>query len=246
MPPSGRESPRHGFATVSQRSDVRGFERALSRPRLCQTGLFMVARRLLYPQCASPTQNEHLRPNLAQNGSTMNGPPIATRAHSVTARSHKRAILVSAAQTYPCSVGLLWQLAGNPHKVSDAVPMLRSFDLPEGFRSGCPVEEVHTILGWPQRYVGQILRVLPMRAWAMASSPRGPGPFPLPHEVLYRFQDQPGGSAALTVICRCEPGGLLRLWPSRLLVKWFLRRTVTGILRAVERMLAFHSLRGGS
>lgn len=166
------------------------------------------------------------------------------RENRLHAREREPTVSVSAAQAYPCSVESLWSLAGSPLKISAAVPMLRSFDLSGEFDDGCPVEEVHTILGWPQRYSGRILRVLPSRAWGMTTWPRGDGPFPLPHKVVYRFSSHSDGASSMRIICRCQPGGLLRLWPLKFIVAWFMQYTLKRILAKVEQDRVRHSATG--
>src|SRR5258707_247268 len=95
---------------------------------------------------------------------------------------------VSVARSFPVPVGTLWGVAGHPARIAHAVAMLREFRAPIILDVGSPVVETHTILGWPQRYVGRITQYIPSVCWGMTSSPDSPGPCPLAHDVLFEFK----------------------------------------------------------
>lgn len=136
---------------------------------------------------------------------------------------------------FAVSVAALWQLAGHPAKVAFAVPMLRGFSAPRNLRLGSAVAEIHTILGWPQLYIGRITVYEPQRRWGMSNLPRGRGPFPLPHVVQYDFSAE-GGASRLTLTCCFDCGGLLSLPGGSSVLAWTMRHALARVLSGIERL----------
>jgi hypothetical protein len=140
---------------------------------------------------------------------------------------------LSVRRLFPVSVEDLWTAASHPGQVSHAVAMLAHFRAPRVLEPGSPIEEIHTILGWPQRYVGRITQYIPAVHWAMTSSPRGIGPFPLPHDVVFQFEPQ-GTNSTLTITCEFRCGGLLSVPLGPRIARWFMQRTIVRVFRAIN------------
>lgn len=148
---------------------------------------------------------------------------------------------VSVKRRFPVPVSTLWDIAGHPAKVSWAVPMLRGFRAPAKLRVGSGVAEVHTILGWPQIYVGRVTEFEPGRRWGMSNHPRGTSPFPLPHEVRYDFEgDEHTSCLSLTCSFRC--GGLLALPFGPRIVAWIMKRALATMLGLLAKQVEGVSL----
>lgn len=133
----------------------------------------------------------------------------------------------------PASVGAVWEVADNPRKLADEVPLLGRFSGPVRLKLGSRLSEVHTILGWPQQYKGSITAFDEFRRWAMASVPTTPGPAPLPHNVEYRFEKM-GDHSLVSIQCDYLRGGLLRL-P---FVKWLVRHYMAATIRDLLKLIA--------
>ena len=143
---------------------------------------------------------------------------------------------VSATRRFPFSVSTLWDIAGHPAKVSWAVPMLRGFRAPAKLRVGSGVAETHTILGWPQIYVGRVTEFEPGLRWGMSNHPRGSGPFPLPHQVRYDFEGDEHASH-LTLTCNFRCRGLLALPFGPWIVAWVMKRALTRMVALVAKQV---------
>jgi len=123
--------------------------------------------------------------------------------------------------------------------------MLRGFRAPAELCLGSGVAETHTILGWPQIYVGRITQYEPGHHWAMSSRPRGTGPFPLPHEVRYDFEGYENASN-LTLTCGFRCGGLLALPFGPRIVAWVMKRALAAMLTAVAERVKLNFPKGVS
>jgi|SRR5580765_1015113 len=139
---------------------------------------------------------------------------------------------VSVGRAFPVSPERLWAIAGHPARLSDAVAMLRDFQAPKVLDVGSALAETHTILGWPQRYIGRITQFKPVARWGMTSNPQSRGPCPLPHDVLYQFEKKANGSS-LTITCDFQCGGLLALPFVPQIVAWFMKRTIANLLSSI-------------
>jgi hypothetical protein len=139
---------------------------------------------------------------------------------------------VSVSRAFPVAVGKLWSAADHPSRLSSAVAMLRDFRAPKELEVGSPLGETHTILGWPQRYIGHITHYESMIRWGMKSRPQSRGPCPLPHDVLYQFEPSENGSK-LTITCDFRCGGLLSLPFVPRIVAWFMKRTIANLLSSI-------------
>ena len=113
--------------------------------------------------------------------------------------------------------------------------MLRSFGISGKMRAGAEVTEVHTVLGYPQRFEGQITAFEPGQRWAMFTRPVTWGPASLPHSADYRFESSKDGSATVvSVSCEYELMGLLRLPGAGWLTDILMRMTLRKLLRTIE------------
>ena len=139
---------------------------------------------------------------------------------------------VSVTESFPVGLDALWREAGHPARVSKTVPMLRDFSAPETLTVGAPLSETHTILGWPQRYQGEVLVIEERKVWGMSSKPSEPGPCSLPHDVFYGFSEQ-GGRSSLRITCSFECRGLLALPFVPKLVAWAMKLTLLKLLKTV-------------
>ena len=146
---------------------------------------------------------------------------------------------VSVTRLFSVPVEHLWAVAGHPGRVCHAVPMLGRFRAPRLLEVGSPIEEIHTILAWPQRYVARITELIPKVRWAMASSPQGSGPFPLPHDVVFQFEPQ-GRSSRLTITCEFRCGGLLSVPLGARIARWFMQRTIHRVFLAIGFLICNH------
>ena len=106
----------------------------------------------------------------------------------------------------PASLETTWSVADNPRKLASSVPMLGRFDGPALLQEGSPLAEVHTILGWPQKFRGVVTAFKPRVRWAMTSAPVTSGPASLPHDVEYSFQCTEKGTR-VTIQCAYARGG---------------------------------------
>ncbi|WP_157772493.1 hypothetical protein [Lacunisphaera limnophila] len=140
---------------------------------------------------------------------------------------------VTLSQRFDTGVAGLWHAAGHPRLVSGNVPMLRSFFAPTTLRIGTPVAETHTILGWPQKYLGHITHYAEGQTWGMSSSPAERGPLPLPHDVMYEFEPDGRGSQ-LRVSCRFDCLGILGLPLISNLVEWYMKRAIAKVFDAAR------------
>lgn len=140
---------------------------------------------------------------------------------------------VSVVRAFPVPSEKLWAAASHPARLSGDVAMLRDFQAPEILEIGSPLAETHTILGWPQRYAGRITQYEPAMRWAMTSRPQSRGPCPLPHDVLYQFENDESGST-LTITCNFKCGGLLAFPFVPQIVAWFMKLTIAKLLSSIE------------
>jgi hypothetical protein len=131
---------------------------------------------------------------------------------------------------------ILWAIAGHPQQIADWVAMLKHFHVPARLEPGAHVEEIHTILGWPQRYIGRITQYKVGAIWAMATRPQAHGPCPLPHCVWARFEKTSEGST-LTIRCKFWCGGLLSVPLGPQIVKWFMKRTIRKLFSSIREHL---------
>lgn len=144
---------------------------------------------------------------------------------------------ISVSRTFPVPLEKLWAVASHPSRLAGSVAMLRDFDAPEVLAVGSRLKETHTILGWPQRYVGRITHYERATRWAMTSRPQSRGPCPLPHDVLYQFERSAEGST-LTITCEFKCGGLLAVPIAPRIVEWLMKLTITNLLSAIaDRLL---------
>lgn len=139
---------------------------------------------------------------------------------------------VSVGRTFPVPLEKLWAAASHPARLSGYVAMLRDFQAPEVLGVGSPLAETHTILGWPQRYAGRITQYERAMRWAMTSRPQSRGPCPLPHDVLYQFEDHENGSS-LTITCDFKCGGLLSFPFLPRVVAWVMKWTIANLLSSI-------------
>ena len=143
---------------------------------------------------------------------------------------------VSVVESFPVGLDVLWQEAGHPARVSEAVPMLRDFSAPATLTVGAPLSETHTILGWPQRYQGEVLVIEERKIWGMSSKPSESGPCSLPHDVFYRFAEH-GGRSSLRSTCNFDCRGLLALPFVPKFVAWMMKLTLLKLLKTVGSRL---------
>ena len=144
---------------------------------------------------------------------------------------------VIASRLFPVSLTQLWEIAGHPSKVSKAVPMLRWFQAPEKLRRFSKVAERHTIMGWPQTYVGFITGYRTGSLWSMSSKPVGWSPFPLPHDVEYAFSGDARNSS-LTITCSFRCAGLLAIPFVAGIVKIVMQRAAENLLDHIATQAA--------
>ena len=144
---------------------------------------------------------------------------------------------VSVTESFPVGLDVLWGEAGHPARVSEAVPMLRDFTAPATLSVGAPLSETHTILGWPQRYKGEVLVLEERKVWGMSSKPSEPGPCSLPHDVFYRFAEH-GGRSSLRITCNFDCQGFLALPFVPKFVAWLMKLTLLKLLKTVGSRLS--------
>jgi hypothetical protein len=142
--------------------------------------------------------------------------------------------VVDVRRTYAQSTRALWGVMGDPRKLSAVVPMLRAFRVKGEFCTGTRLEEVHTVAGWPQRYVGQVLHYRENGSWAMSSAPVHAFPWGLSHTVSYKLSDANDGTE-LRIRCSYRRMGLLRLLVPECVVRVVMRKTLNRILAHVAR-----------
>lgn len=99
----------------------------------------------------------------------------------------------------PASRESTWSVAGNPQHLASSVPMLGRFNGPKSLREGSQLTEIHTILGWPQKFRGAITAFKAQELWAMTSAPVSVGPASLPHDVEYSFVRTQAGLASRSI-----------------------------------------------
>lgn len=126
-----------------------------------------------------------------------------------------------------------WSVASNPRKLASFVPMLGRFDGPESLREGVQISEVHTILGWPQKFRGTITAFNPQKSWAMTSAPVTRGPASLPHDVEYSFRSAQAGTC-VTIRCDYSRGGILKLPLGKQIVRLLMSRMLRKLLRIIS------------
>ena len=143
---------------------------------------------------------------------------------------------VSVARAFPVPLEKLWATASHPARLSGDVAMLRDFQAPEVLEISSPLAKTHTILGWPQQYTGRITQYERAMRWAMTSRPKNHGPCPLPHDVLYQF-DQSGSGSTLTITCDFQCGGLLTLPFVPRMVAWFMKITIANLLASIANKI---------
>ncbi len=134
----------------------------------------------------------------------------------------------------PTPLSTTWSVACNPRMLASAVPMLGRFQGPASLREGVQISEIHTILGWPQKYSGSITAFDEGSVWAMTSSPATVGPASLPHDVEYSFHQVRSGTR-VTIRCDYTRWGVLRLPLGRQVVRWFMSRTLRKLLLTISR-----------
>ena len=117
--------------------------------------------------------------------------------------------------------------------------MLKRFSISGAMRKGAAVSEVHTILGFPQRFEGEVTDFEPGRHWAMATHPVSWGPAGLPHSAEYSFESvEEGGKTKIEIGCNYELHGLLRLPGGAWLTARLMRKSIKKILNLIERRAA--------
>lgn len=124
----------------------------------------------------------------------------------------------------------LWKHANHPHKLTPYCINLSGFKTDETIQAGSPIEEIHSFLGWKQKYVGTVKSVIEEEEWSMSTYPVGLSPFPLPHFVRYVFQDLPGGQSQLSISCKYKAGGLLKLPGVRTIVRKVMAKAIDKLL----------------
>jgi hypothetical protein len=142
---------------------------------------------------------------------------------------------VDVRRSFTQSAPKLWEQIGDPRRLCAVVPMLRAFRVKGEFSTGTCLEEVHTIGGWPQRYIGRVLHYRKNASWAMSSAPVHALPFGLWHTVSYNLSTVTF-ETELRIRCSYRRMGLLRLVPEWL-VRAAMRKTLNRILAHVARSL---------
>lgn len=133
----------------------------------------------------------------------------------------------------PASRESTWSVAGNPQHLASSVPMLGRFNGPKSLREGSQLTEIHTILGWPQKFRGAITAFKAQEVWAMTSAPVSVGPASLPHDVEYSFVHTQAGTR-VTIHCAYARGGILRLPFGKAIVRILMSRTLRQLLRIIS------------
>jgi hypothetical protein len=117
--------------------------------------------------------------------------------------------------------------------------MLKRFSISGAMRKGAAVFEVHTILGFPQRFEGKVTDFEPGRYWAMATRPVTWGPAGLPHSAEYSFESiEKGGKTKIEIGCNYELHGLLRFPGGAWLTARLMRKSIQKILNLIEHRAA--------
>ena len=145
--------------------------------------------------------------------------------------------VVSVRRTYPRAPQWLWGVIGDPRNLTTAVPMLRDFEVIGEFGQGASLTEVHTIGGWPQKYLGRVTRYEAPVSWSMTSSPIHRFPWGLPHTVSYQVSPAPEGGE-VSIRCSFRRQGLLRLLIPQLVVRLVMKRALDRILNHISRVAA--------
>lgn len=136
-------------------------------------------------------------------------------------------------------IAAAWQAGNDPRKLSAVVPMLKRFSISGAMKKGAAVSEIHTILGYPQRFEGEVTDFEPGHHWAMATRPVTWGPASLPHSAEYRFESlSDGEKTRVEVGCTYELNGLLRLPGGAWFTEWLMSKAIQKILHLIEQKAA--------
>ena len=152
-------------------------------------------------------------------------------------KTQYRENFVSACRTYRHAPQWLWSVMGDPRKLSSVVPMLGDFEVKGEFVQGASLEEIHTIGGWPQKYLGHVTRCEEPVSWSMSSAPVYPFPWGLPHTVSYHVSPVPEGGE-VSIKCSFRRQGLLKLLIPEFVVRFVMKRTLERILDHIGQVAA--------
>lgn len=135
---------------------------------------------------------------------------------------------------FPFSKKELWDRANHPYKFAPHCINLDDFSTDLTLKVGNKIEEIHSFLGWKQKYVGAVKSITDQKVWSMHTHPVGWGPFPLPHFVEYSFNEVSPDSSQLSIRCEYKAGGLLSLPIARNVVRKIMQQAVGKLLIVPE------------
>lgn len=135
---------------------------------------------------------------------------------------------------FPFAKKELWDRANHPYKFAPHCINLDDFSTDPTLKAGNKIEEIHSFLGWKQKYVGAVKSMIDQKVWSMHTHPIGWGPFPLPHFVEYSFNEVSPNSSQLSIRCEYKAGGLLSLPIARNVVRKIMERAVGKLLIVPE------------
>jgi hypothetical protein len=135
---------------------------------------------------------------------------------------------------FPFTNNELWDRANHPYKFAPHCINLDDFRTEDTLKAGNKIEEIHSFLGWKQKYVGAVKSMIVQKVWSMHTHPVGWGPFPLPHFVEYSFNEISPDSSQLSIRCEYKAGGLLSLPIARSVVRKIMQRAVGKLLIVPE------------
>ena len=141
---------------------------------------------------------------------------------------------VTGTAVFPIAKSKLWSLADHPNKFAPHCINLDDYSTDAALKAGNKIEEVHSFLGWKQKYVGAVKSLIEGKEWSMHTYPVGFSPFPLPHYVKYSFSEISPSESQMSIACEYKAGGLLSLPIARTIVRKIMERAIKKLLMVPE------------